>query len=95
MNYNKVEIFNILKEILKVQFSDIKVLKKSNFKIDFQADELDMVEIVMEIEDEFDLSINDKKADKWKTVENILTYLYKELDIKEPINSRFEILDIR
>jgi len=95
MKYSKVEIFNILKEILKEQFLDVEILEKSNFKKDFQADELDMIEILMGIEDKFELSINDKKADKWKTVENILTYLYKELNIKDPIKTRFEILDIR
>jgi len=94
-NYSKLEVFNIIKNILKKQFPDEKITKISNFEKDFQADELDMIEILMEIEDEFELNIPDKKADKWKTVENILTYLCKELNIIEPIKSRFDILDIR
>ena len=95
MNYSKLEVFNIIKNILKIQFPDEKITKTTNLKKELKADGLDLIEILMEIEDEFELNIPDKKADKWKTVENILTYLCKELNIIEPIKSRFEILDIR
>jgi len=95
MNYSKLEVFNIIKNILKIQFPDEKITKTTNLKKELKADGLDLIEILMEIEDEFELNIPDKKADKWKTVENILTYLCKELNIIEPIKSRFDILDIR
>jgi len=95
MNYSKLEVFNIIKNILKIQFPDGKITKTTNLKKELKADGLDLIEILMEIEDEFELNIPDKKADKWKTVENILTYLCKELNIIEPIKSRFDILDIR
>ncbi|HUS50837.1 MAG TPA: phosphopantetheine-binding protein [Candidatus Paceibacterota bacterium] len=95
MNYSKLEVFNIIKNILKIQFPDEKITKTTNLKKELKADGLDLIEILMEIEDEFELNIPDKKADKWETVENILTYLCKELNIIEPIKSRFDILDIR
>jgi len=42
---------------------------------DLNADELDMVELVMEIEDEFGISIPDDDIDSWATVRDIVDYL--------------------
>lgn len=41
--------------------------------------ELDIVEIVMELEDEFDFAIDEFRADEWRHVRDIVRYLEKEI----------------
>jgi acyl carrier protein len=48
---------------------------ESNFKEDLDADSLDVVELVMELEDEFDLEISDEDAEKIATVGDIVNYI--------------------
>jgi acyl carrier protein len=42
---------------------------------DLKADSLDIVELVMALEDEFDVKIPDEDYDKIKTVGNAITYI--------------------
>ena len=46
-----------------------------SFDSDLQADSLDAVEIIMHIEDEFNLNIPDEEADKFVTVESVINYI--------------------
>lgn len=48
---------------------------ESNFKEDLDADSLDVVELVMELEDEFDLEISDEDAEKIATVGDVVNYI--------------------
>jgi acyl carrier protein len=41
-------------------------------------DSLDCVEVVMELEEQFNLSIPDEDAEKWKTVKDIADYIIKK-----------------
>jgi acyl carrier protein len=43
--------------------------------VDLGADSLDHVELVMAVEEEFDIDIHDEEAEKWVTVADILAYL--------------------
>jgi acyl carrier protein len=52
-----------------------KVSETTSFINDLGADSLDTVELVMELEDEFDLSIPDEEAEKIKTVGDAVTYI--------------------
>ncbi|MCH7705049.1 MAG: acyl carrier protein [Planctomycetes bacterium] len=45
-----------------------EVSMSTSFVNDLNADSLDIVELVMEIEDEFDITIPDEEAEKLKTV---------------------------
>lgn len=45
-----------------------KITAETSFVGDLGADSLDVVELVMELEDEFDVSIPDEEAEKIKTV---------------------------
>lgn len=49
-----------------------EVKLESDLSEDLQADSLDLVELVMHIEDEFNLEIEDEKAEQCKTVQDIL-----------------------
>ena len=52
-----------------------KVSLKTSFIQDLGADSLDTVELVMEFEDEFEISIPDEDAEKIQTVGNAIDYI--------------------
>jgi acyl carrier protein len=64
---------NIIVDRLGVEEGEIKL--ESSFKEDLGADSLDVVELVMELEDEFDMEISDEDAEKINTVGDVVTYI--------------------
>lgn len=52
-----------------------KVKAEASFIDDLGADSLDIVELVMAMEEEFDLEIPDEDAEKLKTVNDVQAYL--------------------
>jgi acyl carrier protein len=99
--FHDSEVFEILERIITTQFENDTFALESILIKDFGADDLDIVEITMEIEDEFEISIPDKDLEKWKTVEDIFLYTCKKIGVEihkiihEPIENRWQILDIR
>ncbi len=69
------KLSGIIAEELGVEKSKIK--EDSNLADDLGADSLDAVELIMAIEEEFDVEIDDTEATKIKTVQDILDYLNK------------------
>lgn len=53
-------------------------LKLASFKEDLGADSLDVVELVMELEDEFDMEISDEDAEKIATVGDAVNYIQNQ-----------------
>lgn len=66
-----------LLEIISTQFNiDQKdITLETSFKDDLNADSLDLVELVMALEDEFDLEIDDEDVEKIKTVGDAVNYI--------------------
>jgi acyl carrier protein len=56
-----------------------QVTKETSFVNDLGADSLDTVELVMEFEDEFDISIPDEDAEKIQTVGQAIDYVEAHL----------------
>jgi len=54
-----------------------KIKRESNFVNDLGADSLDTVELVMELEEEFDISIADDAAEKIQTVGEAINHIEK------------------
>ena len=52
-----------------------KVTEEASFIDDLGADSLDIVELVMEFEKEFEIDIPDEEAEKLRTVGDAVTYL--------------------
>ncbi len=52
-----------------------KITPETSFINDLGADSLDTVELVMEFEDEFEISIPDEDAEKIDTVGSAITYI--------------------
>lgn len=71
---------NRVKSILAkdLGFSEDQIKENSKLVEDLQADSLDTIEIVMAIEDEFQIDIPDKYAEQMKTVKDIVDFLQKD-----------------
>lgn len=57
-----------------------EVTAEANFKQDLGADSIDLVELIMEFEKEFELSIPDEKAEEIETVGNAIEFLEAEVN---------------
>lgn len=55
-----------------------KITIETSFVNDLGADSLDTVELVMELEEEFDITIPDEEAEKIQTVGQAIDYIKKE-----------------
>jgi len=53
----------------------VKIKPEADFGKELGADSLDVVELVMSIEDEFDIEIEDKAASQIATVQDALDYI--------------------
>ena len=60
-----------------------EVTPETSFINDLNADSLDTVELVMEFEDEFDMSIPDEEAEKIQTVGAAIDYITKIMEDKD------------
>ncbi len=72
--------FERVRKILVDQLGDIKeeeVTPQASIKDDLGADSLDVVEIVMGLEEEFEVTIPDTEAEKIITVQQIMDYVEK------------------
>jgi len=56
-----------------------QVTEKTSFIEDVGADSLDIVELIMELEEEFEINIPDEQAEKIKTVGEAIEYIEREI----------------
>ena len=71
MIYDKIKGF--IAEQLGVEEDAVKT--ETHLMKDLEADALDAVEIIMAIEDEFDIEVPDEDAEKFQTVSDIVKYV--------------------
>src|SRR5699024_10792208 len=76
---NLMANFDKVKDIIvdKLGIDEEKVTQEASFKDDLGADSLDIAELVMELEDEFEMEIPDEEAEKINTVGDALNYIDK------------------
>ena len=74
------KVFNIVSEQMGVDKAEISL--ETSFINDLNADSLDTVELVMELEDEFDMNIPDEEAEKIQTVGAAVEYITKQAESK-------------
>ncbi|WP_423800901.1 acyl carrier protein [Neobacillus sp. SAB-20_R2A] len=65
----------IIADQLGVKIEEVRL--DASFKDDFEADSLDMVDLTMEIEDEFAIEISDKVAPTLQTVGDVVNFIEK------------------
>jgi len=77
MSTEEPSIEERLKEIIIKQFGEGEktVTRETSFVNDLGADSLDVVELVMELEDEFDVSIPDEDAERMQTVGDAVKFI--------------------
>lgn len=74
------KVIAIVSEQMSVDKSEIR--RETSFVNDLNADSLDTVELVMELEDEFDMNIPDDEAEKLQTVGQSIDFISKQLTEK-------------
>ncbi len=74
---NTEEVFEKVKNIIVEQLGtpEANVTMESSFIDDLGADSLDIVELVMALEEEFDIEIPDSDAEKVVTVGDVVEYI--------------------
>ncbi|MGM9949164.1 acyl carrier protein [Lysinibacillus sp. 3P01SB] len=70
-------VSKVIVDRLGVDESEVKV--EASFREDLGADSLDVVELVMELEDEFDMEISDEDAEKIATVGDAINYIESKI----------------
>ncbi len=74
------KVFSIVSQQMVINKAEIT--RETSFINDLNADSLDIVELVMELEDNFDMSIPDEEAEKIKTVGQAIDYIAAHLNNK-------------
>ncbi len=69
------KIYQIVSEQMGIDKSELT--RETSFVDDLNADSLDTVELVMEFEDEFEMSIPDEEAEKIRTIGQTVSYILK------------------
>jgi acyl carrier protein len=85
---NEVDVQAIEKKVIEIISEQMgvdksEITRDTSFINDLNADSLDTVELVMEFEDEFDMSIPDEEAEKIQTVGAAVDYIQKVAQTKE------------
>ena len=79
-NLRNKEIYETVKEILiqSLGIDEKKIQLKSNIVDDLGADSLDSVEVIIDIEERFNIAIPDEDATSIKTVQDLVDYIEKK-----------------
>ena len=75
------KVKQIISEQLGIEESEIT--SNSSFADDLGADSLDQVELVMALEEAFELEISDEDAEKIRTVRDVLEYVEKNAKVSK------------
>ena len=70
-------VFERIREIIcdQLDLEEDKVTMYSDIMEDFEADSLDVVDLVMSIEDEFGLEVPDDQIENFRTVGDVVRYI--------------------
>ncbi|MGO2723260.1 MAG: acyl carrier protein [Lactobacillus sp.] len=73
----KEVIFKRIRELIADNFEidESKVTMDTNFKEDLQADSINLVEFILQLEDEFGAEIPDEEAEKISSVSDAVNYI--------------------
>jgi acyl carrier protein len=67
------KVKKIIAEKLSVEIEEL--VPEASFVDDLGADSLDLVELIMSMEEEFDIEISDEEAEKLATVKDVFDYI--------------------
>jgi len=70
------KVKKIIAEKLSVDLEE--VIPEASFVDDLGADSLDLVELIMTMEEEFDIDISDEEAEKLQTVKDAIDFIHSQ-----------------
>jgi len=81
----KEEILSRLKEIIvdRLDVEEDQIVPEASFVEDLGADSLDIVELIMGIEEEFDIEIPDEDAEKLTSVGEAMNYTLSKIGVDD------------
>ncbi|MBQ9526625.1 MAG: acyl carrier protein [Fretibacterium sp.] len=81
----KEEVLARLKEIItdRLDVEEDQIVPEATFVEDLGADSLDIVELIMGIEEEFDIEIPDEDAEKLTSVGEAMNYTLSKIGVEE------------
>ena len=81
----KEEVLSRLKEIIedRLDVEEDQIVPEASFVEDLGADSLDIVELIMGIEEEFDIEIPDEDAEKLTSVSEAMNYTLAKIGVDE------------
>ena len=81
----KDEVLARLKEIItdRLDVEEDQIVPEATFVEDLGADSLDIVELIMGIEEEFDIEIPDEDAEKLTSVGEAMNYTLSKIGVEE------------
>jgi len=81
----KEEILSRLKEIIvdRLDVEEDQIVPEASFVEDLGADSLDIVELIMGIEEEFDIEIPDEDAEKLTSVGEAMNYTLTKIGVDD------------
>lgn len=74
----KAKVLGVIGNVIGKEIKDIKVEDK--LAEDLGMDELDAVEVIMGLEEVFDITISDEEAEKLSTVDDVVAYVYSKTE---------------
>jgi acyl carrier protein len=77
MSDTETRVRGIIVDLLGVE--ENRVVSEARFREDLEADSLDLVELIMAFEEEFEGEISDEEAQSITTVGYAVTYIYKNM----------------
>ena len=79
---NKTTIFNQLKREMGFIYDDEEITLQTNFETDLNMDSLDMVELISDTEDRFNINA-DNFSEKPLTVEDLVDEIWEQMRVKK------------